>query len=476
MRRLFHNDSAVAAVTVTVGKASRRGAVLLRFVTLVAVLHAPSWLGVWLFRVPRAEERPLLNLDLLAAAALACVSSVGGAIALLLAWAADGIRAAAKNYHFMSAFDFVDAVRFIDMLNLRAIVSLPLIGAAAGLVAGLVLVLRLTRHSRRFVLPLLAIAVLAAACDVANGSFHLLGLDKDRRGISLNFAGSPLWNVWSAERQSRPASGAVTAIADPITFRTLRDWQTAHPSRTSMLFLVESMGLPRHPDLRKWLDGRLMTPRLASRWDARRTEEPFHGSTTFGELRTLCGLHVHYSQLDDALTAECLPHRLAAEGVSSVGIHGFGLRMFDRGQWWPRIGLQPWKWSGGMNVPMNCNPAFPGICDAEVLAEAMRQAQPSGRFVYALTLDTHLPMDLKRLPEVPADLRVLCDATRTTLEACQLVHQLGDLLAHLEETLAASKATPFVVVVGDHGPPFSEAPNREAFESDRVPLFVLTPR
>ncbi len=476
MRLRFRKDSAGSVGAATSGKTSRRGSVLLRFVALVPLLHAPSWLGVWLFSVPRAEERPLLNLDLLAAAALACVSSVWGAVALLLAWAADGVRAAAKNYHFMSTLDFVDAVRFIDMLNLRAMVSLPLSAAAAGLVIGLLLVLRLTRHSRRLVLPLLALAVLAAVCDVANGSFHLLGLDKDRRGISLNFAGSPIWNVWSAERQSRSASGAGSAIADPITFRALRDWQTAHPARTSILVLVESMGLLRHPDLRHWLDGRLMTARLASRWDARRTEEPFHGSTTFGELRTLCGLHVHYSQLNDAMAAGCLPRRFAAEGVISVGIHGFGLRMFDRGQWWPRIGLQPWKWSSGTTAPMNCNAAFPGICDAEVLAEAVRQAQPSGRFVYALTLDTHLPLDLRRLPPVPAELRARCDATGTTLEACQLVHQLGDLLTRFEETLAASEATPFVIIVGDHGPPFSEPANRDAFEADRVPLFVLTPR
>jgi len=461
--------AAIADVT------SRAGAVL-RFVTIVAVLHAPSWFGGWLFQVPRAEERPLFNLDLLAAAALACTSSVWGMVALLLAWAADGFRAAAKNYHFMSTLDLVDAARFVDMLNLQAFVSLQVVGAAVGLVAGLAATLWLTRQSRQFVLPLLLTAVLAAACDVANGSFHLFGLDKDRRGISLNYAGSPAWNVWSTELQSRAASVTVGAIPDPITFRTLRDWQTGHPSRTSLLVLVESMGLPRQPEVKHWLRARLMTTRLASRWDASETEELFHGSTTFGELRTLCGLYAHYSQLDDVLAAGCLPHRLAADGVDSVGIHGFGLRMFDRGLWWPRIGLQPWRWRGEKDLAMNCNPAFPGICDEEVIAEAVRQAQTPGRFVYALTLDTHLPMDKKRLAPVPSDLRVICDATGTPLEACQLVQELGELLAYLEEKLIRSESTPLVVVVGDHGPPFSETANREVFEADRVPLFVLRPR
>jgi hypothetical protein len=72
--------------------------------------------------------------------------------------------------------------------------------------------------------------------------------------------------------------------------------------------------------------------------------------------------------------------------------------------------------------------------------------------------------------------RSACAASATPEQACQLVNKLGDLLARLEGSLAASQATPFVVVVGDHMPPFGEMSNREAFIAHRVPMFVMTPR
>lgn len=450
-----------------------------RFLAVVAALHAPSWLTAWIFQAPRAEERPLFNLDLLAAAALACVSSLAGGVALVLAWSADLIRAAAKNYHFMSAFDFVDAARFVDMLNLRTFLSASLLGMAVGFASCVWLVLRLTRRSPTLSLSLslLGLAVLAAGCDIVNGSFHVYGLDKDSRIVNMNFAGSPAWNVWRSERQSLLASGSPSPMSDPATYRALQSWQAAHPGQTSMLVLVESMGLPRDPALQTWLKQRLATPRLAARWTIRATDEEFIGSTTSGELRTLCGLHGHYSRLDDALATACLPRQLIAQGVTSIGIHGFGLRMFDRSDWWPRIGLKPWHWpEGGAGMRMNCNQAFPGVCDSAVLEQAVRQAQAPGRFVYALTLDTHLPLDLRQATPLPEALQAACTASATPPQSCQLVRMLGDLLARLESTLAASNATPFLVVVGDHMPPFGEMSNREAFVAHRVPMFVLTPR
>lgn len=447
-----------------------------RFVCIVVALHAPSWLTAWIFQAPIAEEQPLFNLDLLVAAALACASTVAGGVVLVLAWAASFIRAAAKNYHFMSALDFVDAARFVDMLNLRTFLSASMLGLVLGFAGSVWLVLWLTRRSARLAWPLFGVAVLAAGFDVANGSFHIFGLYKDSRIVNLNFAGSPAWNVWRAERQSMLAAGPPVAMRDPATYRALQGWQAAHPGQTSMLILVESMGLPRASALQAWLTQRLATTRVTARWDVEVRDEEFVGSTTSGELRTLCGLQGHYSRLDETMSAECLPRQLAGRGVTSIGIHGFGMRMFDRAEWWPRVGLVPWHWPPGGSMPMNCNQAFPGVCDSEVLAQGVKQAQMSGRFVYVLTLDTHLPLDTRHAAPLPAALRGACAASLTPEQACQLVNKLGDLLARLEGSLATSQATPFLVVVGDHMPPFGEVSNREAFVARRVPMFVMTPR
>jgi len=455
---------------------ARAAVAALRFAIVVVALHAPSWITAWVFQAPRAEERPLVNLDLLLAAAIACVSTVAGGVTLVLAWAADFIRAAAKNYHFMSAMDFVDAARFVDMVNVRSFLSVSVLGLVLGFLACLWLALWATRRRRRMAWPLLGLAALAVCGDMANGSFHVFGLDKDSRIVTMNFAGSPMWNVWRSERQSLMTAGPPRPMSDPATFRALSAWQEANPGRSSMLVLVESMGLPRDAALRAWLRQRLVTARVMSRWDVTMTDEAFIGTTTSGELRTLCGLQGHYSRLDAKTAEGCLPRRLASQGLTAIGIHGFGLRMFDRAEWWPRIGLAPWLWPAGGSPRMNCNQAFPGVCDDAVLAQAVKEAQRPGRFVYALTLDTHLPLDSREAAPLPAALRSACAASATPEPACRLVGRLGDLLAQLEGTLAASEATPFLVVVGDHMPPFGEAINREAFDAHRVPMFVMTPR
>lgn len=450
----------------------------LRFAVVVVALHTPSWITAWVFQAPRAEERPLFNLDLLLAAAIACVSTVAGSVALVLAWGADFIRAAAKNYHFMSTTDFVNAARFVDMLNMRMFVSASLLVVGAGLAVCAWIVLSQTRRAKRMAWPLLMGIFVAAGFDVANGSFHILGLDKDSRIVNVNFAGSPLWNVWSTERRNPLASGPLVPMRNPLAYRALQAWQDAHPGGTSMLVLVESMGLPKDPVLQTWLMSRLATHHLQSRWVVSHSDDEFQGSTTSGELRTLCGLQGHYSRLDDVLVVDCLPRRLTAKGHTSIGIHGFGLRMFDRAQWWPRIGLTPWHWPEAepQGLPTNCNLAFPGICDSAVLDQAVKEAQQPGRFVYALTLDTHLPLDPENLAPLPEELRVACLRSATPVDACQLIHRLGDVLARLEQALASAPAEPYVVVVGDHAPPFGEAANREAFAPDRVPMFVMAPR
>lgn len=447
-----------------------------RFVIIVMALHAPSWLLAAIFQGPRADERPWFNLDLLLAGALACLSPIVGGVALLVAWAADAIRLASKNYHFMSVMDFMDAARFVDMLNVRIFVTPSAVALIAVLVACAWVVLRQARV-RRLWLPLVGFMVLCISLDGLNGSMHLFGMEKDRRLLDANFAGSPSWNVWRAQRQAAVVAGLPTPIVPAVTHDALRDWHEAHPRGSSVLVLVESMGLPRDPGLRRWLADRIDTPRMSQRWRVTATHEPFSGATTSGELRTLCGLQAHYSRLDAQTAAGCLPRQLSAKGVRSIGVHGFGLRMFDRRDWWPRIGLTPWQWPedpAKVGLPMNCNHAFPGICDEAVLGRAIDEAQAPERLTYALTLDTHLPLAAPLKPMSP-ELKAACARAAAPESACQLVQRLGQVLDELEQQLAVSPATPFVVIAGDHAPPFGEKANREVFEANEVPVILMKP-
>lgn len=450
---------------------------LVRFIVIVVALHAPSWLLAVAFQGPRADERPWFNLDLLLAGALACLSPIVGGAAMLVAWLTDAVRLASKNYHFMSVMDFMDAARFIDMLDLQVFLTPMALAMVAVLIGCAWLVLSQTRGRRQWV-SLLILMVVCIALDMLNGSSHVFGLEKDHRLVDTNLAGSPTWNLWRAQRQSLTVTGPPTPLVPAVTRDALRDWHGAHAQGSSVFVLVESLGLPHDEGLRRWLTDRIDTPRISRRWRLTATREPFSGATTSGELRTLCGLKGHYSRLEASAAQGCLPHQLAALGVRSIGIHGFGLRMFDRRQWWPQIGLTPWQWPedpDAAGLPMNCNHAFPGICDAAVLQRAVDEAQQPSRLAYALTLDTHLPLSASRAP-MPAELKAVCARAAAPESACQLVQRLGEVLDELEKRLAPSPATPFVVIAGDHAPPFGEAANREVFEAAEVPVFLLQPR
>jgi hypothetical protein len=99
-------------------------------------------------------------------------------------------------------------------------------------------------------------------------------------------------------------------------------------------------------------------------------------------------------------------------------------------------------------------------------------AQPRS-FVYALTLNTHLP--LAPIPISP-DLEPLCQAAQTGDEVCMLLEQLAVLLRSIPRTLLEQASRPYVVLVGDHPPPFASLHARSQFASGLVPIFVLTPK
>jgi hypothetical protein len=110
-----------------------------------------------------------------------------------------------------------------------------------------------------------------------------------------------------------------------------------------------------------------------------------------------------------------------------------------------------------------------------VLSRTVDLAQEPARLVYGLTLDTHLPLSAPQA-QMPSELKVACARAAAPESACRLVQQLGLVLDELEQRLAASPATPFVAIAGDHSPPFGETANRDVFEAAQVPVFLLRPR
>ena len=422
-------------------------------------------------------QRPLFNYDLAIALLGFCLSRWIGWPLLCLALFIDVARIASLNFHFPDLPDFIEAAKFVGLLNLGGFASLE-----GGLALGCVLLyagftIRWLKRwkSSQLVGQLLVLLALGAA-DALNGSMQVFGGGLDRLRSPLNVAGSPIWNLYSMNAAGSHVDPALTPMPSLVN-RTLREWHAAHPDRGLMLVLVESMGQPQSEAIRAWLVSQLQNERLDLRWHLRHGEEAYRGATTRGELRVLCGLDGSYKLIHQDVAPTCLPDLLNSGDFDSVGYHGFQLAMFDRQSWWKTLGLTAYQPAYKDAVPgvKDCHNVFHGVCDAEVLREAVKHVQADRRFSYVVTLDTHLPLP-STAGIIPEEVRALCMRERMPISACELVNQLGGTLRSLGHLLTADKYSPFVAIVGDHAPPFLERDSRAAFVPDKVPFYILEPR
>jgi phosphoglycerol transferase MdoB-like AlkP superfamily enzyme len=165
---------------------------------------------------------------------------------------------------------------------------------------------------------------------------------------------------------------------------------------------------------------------------------------------------------------------MADLGYQTFGLHGFSGMMFDRERWWQMVGLQQATFAENTKVGAPyCGGAFRGICDGYMLEQALQMLREPNRFVYLLTLNTHLPLTIVNLP---SELKALCREQQVSESVCQLTGQLGAFLAQTRAGLEKLQQAPLVVVVGDHSPPFLVQDDRRQFMATRVPRFILVPR
>lgn len=443
----------------------------LRFLGALVLANAPFWLlGKEFF-----GHRALINLDIALALIVLIARPLLGIALLVVAWAADIVLNQSLVFHFATPLDLLRSLQFASTLQFReyltrsqALLVLPFLASGA-------LLLRLTRNRPAMWLPACITVVLLLLGDISNGS-SLLG-NRDRWGVSLNIAGSPIATMVALQnRQEQSAPLRPLPIEDTAQgLEDIPDWAAHHEDRGVLFVIVESLGRPRSPALYEWLKNQLASADLDDRFTIRAAEIPFAGATTSGELRSLCALTGSYRELDEVNAAECLPWRLRRLGWTTVGMHGFSGRMFDRRQWWPLTGLQETNFADTplfAAAPL-CGSLFRGVCDERLVRQAVEALEPGRRFVYLLTLNTHLPVEPRPLS---TELASLCQNSGVHANSCQLTAQLGDVLRSVSVAVSATRHPPLVVIVGDHAPPFALNASREDFFPDTVPGFVLAPR
>lgn len=441
----------------------------MRALMAMLLVNAPFW---WLGH-SRFLSRAVTDLDSLVALAVMAVRPLLGGALLVLAWLLDAVVSQSLAYHFQSPLEFIQSIRFATVIGWSGFIDLQLLAVLLPFAGALGLLLVLVGRCRP-VAPLLLISAMAlAVVDVLNGSSLLSSGDEWR--AEVNVAGSPAATIGRLALQG-VAPAPLRRLPEASTARAMTDlprWASEHSDGAILVVVVESMGAPLEPALQSWLDGRLHSPRHS----VVATRLPFQGSTTSGELRSLCALTGYYGRLGAAEGEGCLPAQLARLGWSTLGLHGFSERMFDRRSWWPRLGLQQMAFVDDSLLAEagRCGSAFVGACDADVLAAAGRWLREGGRrFAYVLTLNTHLP-----LPPVPAavppELQSVCDAHAVDGDACHLVAALGAVLDAIAQQVAASPRPLLAVVVGDHAPPFNRHEARAAFSPRQVPAYLMQP-
>jgi len=485
MARPFLRRAAGAsdAEPVPVGLWRRRYAVILAVMAFILLPNLSYWL--WLSRF--TPTRAIINVDYLLLGMLCPFLSRR---LLILGFAGiatvDAFVFVSTLYHFTPR-EFIFSMSYaryspLKLSDLPFTSILPTIGVLA-IAIWLGCVVRATgRKSVSIILALILTVIVLA--DVLSGahtfapSTHLPFYSRVQR-IRANPANSGLLAVDPASFVPSTNPPVMTKM-DSASRIGLEKWRVlprrgAKAGNNFALILVESWGeIDGAPGLTRSIAAPLLTPAVRARYDVTIGSIPFRGSTTNAELRELCGLYGAYRDLFRMQQLRCLPNVFVELGYQATGMHGFHGDMFDRTSWWPRLGFQQSLFLDDFPQARRCGSAFPALCDNDLLRAMGDRLTAPRQFVYALTINSHLPLPAAqdeddglrcssltpRLRDVPCKLSQVLHSTLTAVAANVLRDDI--------------KPTQFIIV-GDHSPPFLGSADQN-FSLAKVPYIILTPR
>jgi hypothetical protein len=278
-------------------------------------------------------------------------------------------------------------------------------------------------------------------------------------------------------RGSLPVPGAATAhLRRDLSLRG----SSAGPGDI-VLIVVESQGLLKNARDMSQVLAPLIDPAIQARYAVDTGTVHFYGTTMFAELRTLCRVYI-----PNAIPAElpgrerCLPNVLRRLGYETVSYHGFARLFYERSRWYPAVGFDRSYFAEELQplAPPKCGNALPGVCDLWIADQVERElSMPGGRkFIYWLTLNSHLPVDSGLASESSFDC-ASTESLREEIGPCELARIHFQLYTRIAR-MALNPGLPAArfIIVGDHMPPFAKFSERALYDDARVPFVELTPK
>jgi hypothetical protein len=304
--------------------------------------------------------------------------------------------------------------------------------------------------------------------DILNSSsFYSFG---NLQTLNFNIGGSPLRQFIVNVEASKKSS----LVRRPQGYLSDLVLLAKNNNKNILVIIVESFGEASDPKVRLLLENKLLegNQKLSDVYSIKSGRIPFYGSTTTAELNTLCMVTGDYNNLNNVNTSDCIPKSLPAEW-QVIGIHGFTGDMFARSYWWPLIGLRTNLFAQDVSTNQ-CGEVFRGACDQDVLNVAKTELDGGvDRFVYVLTLNTHLP---NQSIEIPDSVNKICNQTKLNQDGCNFLATMTITLEAVNNTLHSINNKPYIYLVGDHAPPFINTISRGQFSQKEVPFYIFIPR
>lgn len=432
-------------------------------------------------------QRSVVNLDYLvwgiASVWLPLPVALAGCIGLMLT---DLVLSFCSIYYL----DFADAVSSLaDVTHLSPWYSI-LVGAAC-LGAVCLLSLGITafgkaRRNQASAFQLAALLLLLVFADIGNGSSVLsrrqtVILPVNIAGSTVLISSAQIYGFAQERRHPQKVENVPSATA-PLLRSRFDSSEIAGPRENIVLILEESLGLSTDPQLTEAVLAPFGERAISERYKVTMGSVPFHGSTVAAEFRELCGagLGVRSREAGAGALSGCLPGRLRKAGYQVEAIHGFTSRMFRRDLWYPKLGFDSFLAAEQLGTTLaHCGFAFEGVCDDQIashIGQQLRTPSSAPRFIYWLTLNSHLPVETSAADKDTFACSSIPSA-KEYADVCNLSRVLHWTNAAIAR-LAADPDLPLTrfIIVGDHAPPFISERKRALYSQYKVPYIELTPR